>query len=132
MRRLLAAALAGFALLPSGIRPSAAQEAAQTIALVAPRALAAGEIAWLEVRTGPLRRGQEIGITTASGAPLGVISPFGVRAGQDAGVYSLPVTADAIQDGHLTIRVSVSEIGGTRAPTSQEVRGVTLRIAPRP
>jgi hypothetical protein len=131
VRRLLAAALAGLALLPARVDPGAADEPAQTLSLTVPRALAAGEIVWIEVRAGPLRRGQEISVTTAAGQPLGTISPFGIRSGQDAGAYSLPVPADAIKDGRLTIRLSISEIGGARAPTTQEIRGVTLKIAPR-
>lgn len=108
-----------------------AQDSAESMTLVLPRALAADEIAWIEIQVGPIGGGQEISVTTASGETLGVVSPFGIRAGQDAGTYSLPVPGDAITDGRLAIKLAVNQFGKTRAPTAQEVRGVELKVAPR-
>ena len=98
-----------------------------------PRPLAAGETAFIEVQVGPIGRGRTIEVTTASGQPLGVVSPFGVRAGQDAGTYPLPVPQDAIRDGRLSIRLTISQPGGApRAPTADEVRSVKLGVGPAP
>jgi hypothetical protein len=98
--------------------------------LVLPRPLRAGETAWIEVQVGPISRGQEIDVTTASGRELGVISPFGGRVGQDAGTYTLPVPADAIRDGRLPVRLTITQFGAPpRAPTEQEVRSVKLNVA---
>jgi hypothetical protein len=106
-----------------------AQDAAQSMTLELPRPLAANETAFIEVRVGPIGRGRTIEVTTASGQPLGVVSPFGVRTGQDAGTYPLPVPKDAIRDGRLSIRLSISQPGGApRAPTTEEVRGVKLGV----
>lgn len=123
--RPIAAALALVALLAQSAIASADDT---TLAL--PHPLAAGEIAWLEVQVGPIGRGQEIHVTTAAGQELGTISPFGVRSGQDAGTYTLPVPGDAIRNSRLSVRLTISQSGAPpREPTAQEVRSVKL-IAP--
>jgi hypothetical protein len=110
-----------------------AQDAARSMTLQLPRALAASETAYIEVQVGPIGRGHTIEVTTASGEPLGVVSPFGVRTGQDAGTYPLPVPKEAIRDGRLSIRLTISQPGGqSRAPTADEVRGVKLGVGPAP
>jgi hypothetical protein len=93
VKRLAAAVLSGLTLVASGGSAALAQDSAESMTLVLPRALAADEIAWIEIQVGPIGGGQEISVTTASGEPLGVVSPFGIRAGQDAGTYSLPCRA---------------------------------------
>ena len=94
-----------------------------------PRPIRAGETAWIEVQVGPIGH-QEIDVTTASGQELGVISPFGVRVGQDAGTYTLPLPGDAIRDGRVTVRLTITQFGAPpRAPTAQEVRSVKLTVA---
>jgi hypothetical protein len=129
VRRFLAVALAAYALLAAGLAET--QEAARTVTLALPHPLGAGDSAWIEVQLGPVGR-REINVTTASGEPLGTISPYGIRAGQDAGTYSLPVPSDAIKDDRLSLQLSISQPGGSRAPTAQEVQEVTLRIARGP
>ena len=141
MKRPAATAFALLALLaPNGwARTGMAQDAnvpaAQEMTLALPHPLGAGEAAWIEVQVGPISRGRQITITTASGQPLGTISPFGTRAGQDAGTYTLPVPPEAIRDGRLAIRLAITRGGGPlRAPTAQEVRGVKVGVgggAPR-
>jgi hypothetical protein len=124
--RPAAAVFALFALLVQSTNTASADDMTLTL----PHPLAAGEIAWLEVQVGPIGRGQEIDVTTAAGQALGTISPFGVRAGQDAGTYPLPVPADAIRNGRLSVRLTITQFGAPpRAPTPQEVRSVKL-IAP--
>jgi hypothetical protein len=108
-----------------------AQESIPAITLALPHPLKAGETAWIEVVVGPLGRGQEIAVATTSNRELGVISPFGVRTGSNAGTYSLPVPADAIRNGRISIRLTITQFGTTRAPTPGEVRGVSLKRAPR-
>jgi hypothetical protein len=132
--RAAAAALALFAWLAQNVL---AQDAAapdtnmgsQNLSLVLPHALAAGETAAIEVQVGPISRGRQVIVTTAAGRPLGTISPFGTRAGQDAGTFTLPVPADAIRDGRVAVRLTITEAGGPpRAPTPQEVRGVKVTV----
>jgi hypothetical protein len=124
-------ALAGCVLLAPGLSSSVAQEDARTVTLALPHPLGAGDSAWIEVELGPIGR-REISVTTTSGDPVGTISPYGIGAGQDAGTYSLPVPADAIKDDRLSIQLIISQPGGSRAPTAQEVPGVTLRISRGP
>src|SRR5882672_11426017 len=114
--RPAAAAFALFALLAQSENPASADE----MTLVLSHPLRAGEIAWIEVQVGPIGRGQEIDVTTAAGQELGVISPFGVRRGQDAGTYTLPVPGDAIRDGRVSVRLTITQPGEPpRAPTAQ-------------
>jgi hypothetical protein len=106
--------------------------AAGDMTLTLPHPLRAGETAWIEVQVGAIGR-QEIDVTTASGEMLGTISPFAVRVGQDAGTYILPVPQDAIRDGRLSLRLTISQAGApSRTPTADEVRSVKLRVAPPP
>jgi hypothetical protein len=98
-------------------------------ALILPHPLRAGEMAWLEVQVGPIGRGQEIEVTTAGGQELGTISPYGGRYGQPAGTFTLPVPADALRDGRVSVRLTVSGGGGPpHAATAQEVPGVRLMV----
>jgi hypothetical protein len=104
---------------------------AQDLTLSLRRPLRAGETAFIEVQVGAIGR-REIDVTTAAGAPLGTISPLGVRFGQEGGSYPLPVPRDAIRNGHLSIRLTIKDSGGSpRAPTAEEVRGVKLVVGGR-
>ena len=135
MRRS-AAALALVALLAqaASIQDVWAQEtnmAAQNLTLALPHPLGTGETAFIEVQLGAISRGRVVTITTADGQPLGTVAPFGARPAQTGETYNytLPVPAAAIRDGHLAIRLTISEPGGPpRAPTAQEVRAVKLGI----
>jgi hypothetical protein len=125
--RLAPAALAllAFVALPAS---AAGQAQAREIVLTLPRPVAAGETAFVEIRVGPIGRGS-IGVETASGQPLGTVAGFGNRLGQDAGTFTVPVPPNAIESGRLALRLAIRQADGSRrAPTPDEVRGVTLRI----
>ena len=110
---------------------ASAQSAARDMTLQLPHPLAADETAFVIVQVGAISRGQEVEVTTAAGQPLGVISPFSVRAGQQAGTYPLPVPRDALHDGRLSLRLTISQFGAPpRAPTAEEVRSVKLSVGP--
>lgn len=126
---LLAALALGLLVLVAPPASGAEASSASTVTLALPRPLRSGETAWIEVQVGLIGRGQEIVVTTASGRQLGTISPFGLRAGQEAGGFTLPLPPDAIGDGRVAIRLSISQYGAPpRAPTPQEVRGVRLKL----
>ncbi|WP_240535706.1 hypothetical protein [Bradyrhizobium sp. STM 3809] len=108
-----------------------AAEASKDVELSLPRPLGPGDTAIVEITLGALGRGQEVSVTTASGMPLGTISPFGLRAGADAGTYALPVPKETIKDGRLSVHLSISQPGGSRTPTALEVRGIALKLAPQ-
>jgi hypothetical protein len=127
--RLAAAALALLA-LAAPQRAAQAQRADGEIVLTLPRAIGAGETAFLEIEVGAIGRAQ-IEVTTDTGQPLGTVAPFGPRAGQDAGGFTLPVPASAIRDGRVTLRLTVRHGGTRRPPTAEEVRGAKLSIGAR-
>jgi hypothetical protein len=118
--------------------------AALALALLAPGAFAAdgrlvtlhlahalreGETAWLQVQLGPLARGQQIEITTPEGRLMGVISPYGIRSGREAGTYTVPLPADAFSDTRISLRLSVDVTDHTqRAPTPREVKKVSVTV----
>jgi hypothetical protein len=125
MRRVTTAAFVLVALLAWGWSMVSAQE----LTLTLPHPPAAGGVAWLQVRVGAIGRGQQIDVTTETGRRLGTISPFGVRSGEAAGTYTLPVPADAIHDGKLSVRVTISRAGtAPRTPTPEELRSVKLIV----
>jgi hypothetical protein len=110
---------------------ASAQSAARDMTLQLPHPLAADETAFIIVEIGTIGRGQEVEVTTAAGQSLGVISPFSVRAGQEAGTYPLPVPATAVRDGRVSLRLTISQFGAPpRAPTAEEVRSVKLSVGP--
>jgi hypothetical protein len=97
-----------------------------------PHTLRAGEHAWLEIQVGPLSRGARIEVQTTPGRLLGVISPYGIRRGNEAGTYTVPVPADAISDDHISVRLVLSYYQSQRAPTLQEVKSVRVTITKSP
>lgn len=125
---LVTAALVLLALVAPHGSAAEAQRTEREIVLNLPRPLGAGETAFIEIEVGAVGRGR-IALTTDTGRELGVISPFGVRAGQDAGTYTLPVPATAIRDGRVAVRLTIRQGDTTRPPTAQEVRGIKLTIA---
>ena len=127
---LSTAALALLALVAPHGSAAEAQRAEREIVLNLPRPLGAGETAFIEIEVGAVGRGR-IEVTTDTGRALGVVSPFGVRAGQNAGTYTLPVPATAIRDGRVAVRLTMQARRNDRPPTAQEVRGVKLTIAGR-
>lgn len=100
---------------------------AQDRTLFLPRPLQVHETAWIELEIGPIPHGATITVTTQAGEALGRIAPFGARAAQAGGSYSLPVPADAIRDDRVSVRLLISVPGGLPRPaTAQEVTSVKL------
>jgi hypothetical protein len=125
--RTLLAAFACFALLAQVAHAAEGQ----TVTLVLPHALRAGESAWLELTVGAIERGAEIEVSTATGQLLGVISPFGIRLGQQAGTYTVPLPADVFVNVRVTLRLSIDQGGhAQRPPTAAEVKSAHVKITP--
>jgi hypothetical protein len=102
----------------------------RNMTLLLPHSLAQGESAWIVVKVGSIGNA-EIEVTTPSGRSLGTISPFGIRTGNEAGTYTLPLPLEVISDGHVTVRLSLTQYSRERrAPTKKEVRGVRIKIQP--
>jgi hypothetical protein len=135
MRRAAAIALMlALALLAQAAPAQEANTMAQSLSLALPHPLGAGETAWIEVELGAISKGRVVTVTTAAGQPLGTVAPFGAHPAQSGGTYTytLPVPAAAIRNGRVDIRLTISQPGGPRAPTAQEMRGVKVGVgAPR-
>jgi hypothetical protein len=125
--RLSLAALA----VVSMLNQLAGQDSTRVLKLALPHALRAGEGAWLEVTLGAVPRGTEVDVETASGESLGVVSPFAVRSGVAAGTYVIPVPANAISKGAVSVRLVVRGAGhAAHAPSPREVTKVRVTIGP--
>ncbi len=123
---------AAFALLMLGLAmQSACAAEGKAMTLVLPHPLRAGESAFLEVRVGRIRRGEEIKLMTPAGERLGVVAPYGLRAGAEAGTFTVPLPPAAIHGDRVTVTLTfVPAEGAPRAPTAQEVREVKLVVTP--
>lgn len=101
----------------------------RVVNLVLPRDLSANEAVWIELKLGVIARGAEIEIETTEGKALGVISPHGIRAGDEAGTYTVPVPPEAISNKRLSVRLTLKQTDRSkRAPTTKEVKNVRLKI----
>lgn len=107
---------------------SAGSAAGRVVELVLPRDLNANDAVWLEVKVGVIEKGAEIEVETTGGKFLGVISPHGIRPGNEAGTYILPVPSEAISNKRLSVRLTVTYARAKRTPTSKEVKDVRLKI----
>jgi hypothetical protein len=103
----------------------------RVVNLVLPRSLTAEEGVSVELKLGVLERGNEIEVETMSGKLLGVISPYGIRSGEEAGTYTVPVPPELVANKRLSLRIILDQHSrGKRAPTNKELRGVRLQITP--
>lgn len=124
--QILFATLFAFALL---VQTAAAP--GRVVNLVLARSLTAEEGLAVELKLGVLERGNTIKVETISGKRLGVISPYGIRSGEEAGTYTVPVPPELVSDKRLSLRIILDQHSrGKRAPTKQELRGVRLQITP--
>jgi len=104
---------------------------ARRIVLDLPRAPAAEEAVWLNVRVGALWRGARILVLTDDGTLLGAISPFAVVPGQEAGTYTIPLPESAVREGRVAVRLVLEgPRKATRRPTESEVEDVGLIYVP--
>ncbi len=115
-----------------GHRAIALSETQQSvIELPLPRAPAAGEDVWLQLRVGPLRRGTEIRVSTSDGVLVGTASPFGAPQSQGAATYTIPLPKAAIVGGSVRLRLDVDQPGSpARAPRPGEIEGASLIYVP--
>jgi hypothetical protein len=103
--------------------------AAQDMTLTLPQPFDAGDSAYIEVQVGVIGPGHEIEVRTADGRMLGVISPHGIRAGRAAGVYTLPLPADAICNDRVGITLMITRSdAAARVPDVDEVREVRVVV----
>jgi hypothetical protein len=125
MQTLFATLLAFALLVQTGGAPG------RVVNLVLPRSLNEDEGLAVELTLGVLERGARVRVQTASGKMLGVISTYGIRSGEEAGTYSVPVPPELVSNNRLSLRITVNYTRDKqRAPTDQELRSVKLQITP--
>ncbi len=94
-----------------------------------PRPLRVGEAMLVEVEVGVLGAGAQLELHAGSGAPLGTISPHGVKPGRAAGTYVVPVPPEAASDGRLVLRIVVIDASGRpREPRAGEIRSARVVV----
>lgn len=103
----------------------------QVYDLPLPRAAAPGEMLVARVSVGPLSAHQRIIVRIRNGEIAGTVSPFGARARQGSGAYTIPLPDGAVKDGAVRLLVELVEKDApTRAPTPDEVREIALEYIP--
>jgi hypothetical protein len=94
-----------------------------------PRMPAAGQRVLLEVALGAIGSGSEVVLRTPDGLLIGTVSPHGIRPGNAAGTYVVPVPPKALrrmrQDGRLRLRIRIERAGAAARPVrADEVRSL--------
>jgi hypothetical protein len=108
-----------------GLVSAAAKQRAYDLPL--PRAIAPGEALVARVSVGPLKAHMRIIVRIRNGEIAGTISPFGAQERQGGTVYAIPLPTSAVKNGIVRLLVEVVEKDvGTRPPTAEEVRKITL------
>jgi hypothetical protein len=101
----------------------------RVIELTVPRQPAAGEAASLRVAAGVLPQGSRVLVRLADGELLGTIAPFGIRPGEKAGAYTIPLPERAVRGGTVTLHLTLElPDGASRSPTEKEIEGAELRF----
>jgi hypothetical protein len=96
-----------------------------------PRAIKSGEDLVARVSVGSLKAHLRIIVRIRNGEIAGTISPFGAQERHGPAIYTIPLSAGAVRDGVVRLLVEVEDKNaGTRAPTAEEVRGITLAYVP--
>lgn len=98
-----------------------------------PRVPAAGERVSLEVELGVIGSGQEVVLRAPDGQLIGTVSPHGIRPGNAAGTYVVPVPDDAVapslEHGRLHLRFVIERaVAAARPASAEEVRNVRAVI----
>ena len=127
MLAILALAIVGLAglALAAGSAPSAPLD------LKLARPPAPGEETWLRVQVGTLPRGTFVRVSTADGKVLESVQPFGAKAAQAGGQYTVPLPKGTVVSGRAKVRVEVVDsAGAAHAPSATEVERVELINVP--
>ena len=103
----------------------------RVVNLALPRSLTANEGVSVELKLGVLARGAEIVVETTSGKLVGVVSPYGIRAGEEAGTYTVPLPPEAISNNRVSLRLTLKQGREKRTPTTKQIKDVRLQITPR-
>ncbi len=118
-----------FILILAAVWPGSVSAAAKqrVYDLPLPRAVRSGEALVARVSVGPIKAHLHIIVRIRNGEIAGTISPFGAQERQGGAVYTIPLPTGAVKDGEVRLLLeAVEKDAPTRAPTSEEVRNITL------
>jgi hypothetical protein len=93
---------------------------------------AANEMLVVQIGVGAIGQGTKIVVRVSDEETAGTIVPYGVRAGQKAGMFTIPVPANAVADKKVSLRLEVLEKGAkaARAPKRAEIEDAKLAFIP--
>src|ERR1043166_6384894 len=88
------------------------------ITLAVPGPAGSIKLATLQVTVGPLPPSSRIVVRSESGEVLGAIAPFGIAAARAGGTYTLPLSAELLASGKVSIVFTFEQERGksVRAP----------------
>jgi len=131
MTLLLGSALLTFG-PTDGTPPASPIQPGGKLTLNLPRQAAANEMVVVQLKVGVVKRGTKIVVRTTHQEIAGTITPFGIRPGQKAGLYTVPVPSKAITDKKVSLRLEILEkdAKAARAATAAEIEDATLRFIP--
>ena len=111
---------------------SQAANVAGQVTLTMPRTPNADEAVRVELTVGVLPRDASIVVRTMDGEIAGAVSPFGVKPGEPAGVYTIPLSEAVLRDGEVSLMLELEQknVEEVRAPSEDEFLGAELVYIP--
>ncbi|MGO9466294.1 MAG: hypothetical protein ACLQIB_27305 [Isosphaeraceae bacterium] len=125
-----------WALLPAGIvactPPGSPIGPGGKLTLNLSRRPAANEMLVVQIKVGVLKRGTKILVRAINKELAGTITPFGIRPGQKAGLFTVPVPSKAVADKKVSLLFEVLEkdAKAARAATKAEIEDAKLVLIP--
>ncbi len=112
--------------------PGSPIEPGGKLTLTLSRRPAANEMLVVQLKVGVLKRGTKLVVRAIDHEIAGTIAPFGIRPGQKAGLFTVPVPSKAIVDKKVSLRLEVLEkdAKAARAATKGEIEDAKLAFIP--
>jgi hypothetical protein len=121
----LALAAGIFAASLTGLTPDG------TVVLELPRSPTINEAIYLRLGLGVLPPHATLVVKTTDGQILGRVAPYGRRPNQKVGIQIIPVPAQTLVNGKVSLRLEVEpRDAAVRPPKENEVADVTLVLRP--
>jgi hypothetical protein len=123
---LLVLGLLGCPVLPDTVDP----DGKLTLTLLRPPT--ADEMVAVRLTVGALARNARIVVRTADGEIAGTVAPFGMKPGQKAGVFTIPIPGKALTNNQVSLKLEVLEkdAKAARAATRTEIEDAKLVLIP--
>jgi len=108
--------------------PDSPIELGGKLTLTLSRQPAANEMLVVQIKVGVVKRGTKIVVRAIDNEVAGTIAPFGIRPGQKAGLFTVPIPTKAVVDKKVSLRLEVLEKDAKagRAATKAEIEDAKL------